>query len=116
MNGKLILIVGPSGSGKSSVLHGLKEKNPEYTYPLSATTRSMREGEKDGDIYHFYTKERFEKGDKQIEECNKRLINLEIAHSLLKGKLGAFILGLTFIVSLLVNGILWAYSHFLGKH
>ena len=60
-------------------------------------------------------KERFEKGDKQIEECNKRVNDLEIGHSLLKGKLGAFILGLTFIVSLLVNGILWAYSHFGGK-
>jgi len=61
-------------------------------------------------------KERFEKGDKQIEKCNEKVRNLEIEHSLLKGKLGAFILGLTFIVSFLVNGILWAWSHFLGKH
>jgi len=60
-------------------------------------------------------KERFEKGDKQIEKCNERVSSLEIEHSLLKGKLGAFILGLTFIVSLLVNGILWAWSHFGSK-
>ena len=58
---------------------------------------------------------RLEKGDKQIESCNKRLNDLEIEHSLLKGKLGAFILGLTFIVSLLVNGILWAWSHIGSK-
>ena len=58
---------------------------------------------------------RLEKGDIQIESCNKRLNDLEIEHSLLKGKLGAFILGLTFIVSLLVNGILWAWSHIGGK-
>ena len=60
MNGKLIIIVGPSGSGKSSVMHGLMDAHPEYTYPLSATTRAIRDGERDGDIYHFYTKERFE--------------------------------------------------------
>ena len=67
MNGKLFLIVGPSGSGKSSVLMDFKKTHPEYTYPLSATTRSMREGEKDGDIYHFYTKDDFEKGIKNDE-------------------------------------------------
>jgi len=62
MKGKLFLIVGPSGSGKSSVMMGLKKLHPEYTYPLSATTRPMREGEKDGDIYHFYSKKQFEDG------------------------------------------------------
>lgn len=62
MQGKLFLIVGPSGSGKSSVLHGLKEKYRDFVYPLSATTRPMREGEKDGDIYHFLSKEEFEEG------------------------------------------------------
>lgn len=65
MKGKLFIIVGPSGSGKSSVLHGLKALRPDFLYPLSATTRPMREGEKDGDIYHFLTKEEFKKG---IEE------------------------------------------------
>lgn len=60
-------------------------------------------------------KERLAAGDKKLIDCDKRLNDLEIQHSLLKGRLGAFILGLTFIVSLLVNGILWAYSHFGGK-
>jgi hypothetical protein len=59
--------------------------------------------------------DRLEAGDKKLMDCDKRLNDLEIQHSLLKGRLGAFILGLTFIVSLLVNGILWAYSHFGGK-
>ena len=61
MNGKLFLIVGPSGSGKSSVLHGLKKLRDDFIYPLSATTRPMREGEVDGDIYHFLSKEEFKK-------------------------------------------------------
>jgi hypothetical protein len=59
--------------------------------------------------------DRLAAGDKKLMDCDKRLNDLEIQHSLLKGRLGAFILGLTFIVSLLVNGILWAYSHFGGK-
>jgi len=62
MKGKLFIIVGPSGSGKSSVLTEFKKRHPEYTYPLSATTRVMREGEKEGDIYHFLSKEEFKKG------------------------------------------------------
>ena len=62
-----------------------------------------------------WIKERLEKGDKRLDDCNARLNDLEIEHSMLKGRLGAFILGLTFIVSLLVNGVLWAYSHFGGK-
>jgi len=45
----------------------------------------------------------------------QRLRDLEIEHSLLKGRLGAFILGLTFIVSLLVNGIMWVWSHLGSK-
>ena len=77
MKGKLFIIVGPSGSGKSSVLMEFKKRHPEYTYPLSATTRPMREGEKDGDIYHFYTKERFEEGLSGAE-----VVNLAQAESL----------------------------------
>ena len=58
---------------------------------------------------------RLEKGDATLGDCKERLRILETEHSMLKGKLGAFIFGLTFIVSLLVNGILWAYSRLGGK-
>ncbi len=84
MNGKLFLIVGPSGSGKSSVLMDFKKTHPEYTYPLSATTRSMREGEKDGDIYHFYTKEDFEKGIKNDEFLEYAVVHQDNYYGLIK--------------------------------
>lgn len=84
MNGKLFLIVGPSGSGKSSVLMDFKKTHPEYTYPLSATTRQMREGEKDGDIYHFYTKEDFEKGIKNDEFLEYAVVHQDNYYGLIK--------------------------------
>lgn len=84
MNGKLFLIVGPSGSGKSSVLMQLKKTHPEYTYPLSATTRAMREGEKEGEIYHFYTKEAFEEGIKNEEFLEYAVVHQDNYYGLIK--------------------------------
>lgn len=84
MKGKLFIIVGPSGSGKSSVLMEFKKRHPEYTYPLSATTRPMREGEKDGDIYHFYTKERFEEGLKNNEFIEWAVVHQDNYYGLIK--------------------------------
>jgi len=60
--GKLILIVGPSGSGKGTIIKGLRERHPEWVYPVSCTTRARRPGEEDGLVYHFISKEEFEKG------------------------------------------------------
>ena len=57
--GKLVVISGPSGAGKTSVCRVLKE-NAEVEFSVSATTRRMREGERDGVDYHFLTREVFE--------------------------------------------------------
>ncbi|MBN2095971.1 guanylate kinase [Candidatus Peregrinibacteria bacterium] len=84
MDGKLFLLVGPSGSGKSSVLMELKKAHPEYTYPLSATTRPMREGEKDGDIYHFYSKEDFEKGIENGEFLEYAVVHQDHYYGLIR--------------------------------
>jgi len=57
--GKLVVISGPSGAGKTSVCRVLKE-DAEVEFSVSATTRRMREGEQDGVDYHFLTREVFE--------------------------------------------------------
>ncbi|MBP9771116.1 guanylate kinase [Candidatus Gracilibacteria bacterium] len=59
LTGKLFLIVGPSGSGKGTVIKMLQSKFKGFVYPISYTTREPREREKDGESYHFITKEKF---------------------------------------------------------
>lgn len=51
--GLLVILSGPSGVGKDTVLEKLKEKMPEMCLSVSMTTRSMRGGEVDGKDYIF---------------------------------------------------------------
>lgn len=57
--GVLIVVSGPSGCGKGTVLKKLFEDEENFSYSISATTRDPREGEKDGEHYFFVSKERF---------------------------------------------------------
>ena len=59
MNGHLILIMAPSGSGKGVLIDHIKEKYPEIHFAVSCTTRDKRPGEVDGDVYHFLSLESF---------------------------------------------------------
>ena len=61
MSGDLIVLSGPSGVGKSTVVKRLMEKMENLRFSVSATTRSIRPGETDGINYYFVSKERFEK-------------------------------------------------------
>ncbi len=59
--GSLIIISGPSGSGKDTVLKKLFEKMPELEFSISSVTRDMRVGEVEGEKYNFISREAFEK-------------------------------------------------------
>ena len=56
----LFVVSGPSGTGKDTVVASLLKKHPEIQHTVSATTRTPREGEKDGINYHFMTVADFE--------------------------------------------------------
>lgn len=62
MAGKLIIIAGPSGAGKGTILSAFKD-NEELNlhFSISATTRPPREGEQNGVHYFFLSKEDFDK-------------------------------------------------------
>ncbi len=60
-NGILIILSGPSGSGKDTVLNKLVENREDVKISVSMTTREKRQGEIDGVHYYFADREYFEK-------------------------------------------------------
>lgn len=58
--GLLIVVSGPSGTGKGTVCGKLLAETPQLAYSISATTRQPREGEIDGQNYYFISREKFE--------------------------------------------------------
>ena len=69
-DGLAIVISGPSGSGKGTVVNLLRELYPEAELSVSATSRAIRPNETEGVTYHYLTKEAFEKliGDGAVLE------------------------------------------------
>lgn len=59
--GLLLVVSGPSGVGKGTVCRKLLERGGQMKLSVSATTRSMRKGEVDGQSYFFKTHEEFER-------------------------------------------------------
>ena len=59
-NGRLIVVSGPSGTGKGTVCQELLAQHTGIAYSISATTRKPRAGEIDGQSYYFLAKDVFE--------------------------------------------------------
>jgi guanylate kinase len=57
--GRLIVLSGPSGVGKDTVLHEVRRLDPSLRYSVSYTTRSPRSGEEDGVAYSFVDESTF---------------------------------------------------------
>ncbi len=57
--GILIVLSGPSGTGKDSILRELKKLRNDFEISVSCTTRATRPGEVDGKDYYFLTKSEF---------------------------------------------------------
>jgi len=71
--GRLVIISGPSGSGKDTILKEALKALPEIKFSISSITRPMREGEVEGEKYNFISKEKFEemiKNDMLLEYNN----------------------------------------------
>lgn len=58
--GRLVVVSGPSGVGKGTVVAALRARRPHLELSVSATTRPQRPGETDGVQYHFLDREHFD--------------------------------------------------------
>jgi guanylate kinase len=89
-----VIVSGPSGAGKGTLIEGVLARMPELRVAVSATTRRRRPGEVDGEDYHFLTPEQFESrvaaGDflEHVEYAGNRYGTLrsEIDASLSRGR------------------------------
>ena len=67
ITGDLIVISGPSGSGKGTIIQELLKDSDNLHLSISATSRGMRPYETDGKEYYFLSREEFEKKIKNDE-------------------------------------------------
>ncbi len=65
--GRVIVISGPSGAGKTSICNRLLERLPNAVWSVSATTRRPRGDEADGSEYEFISDEEFERRERAGE-------------------------------------------------
>ena len=63
--GQLIVVSGPSGAGKDTIISKVAEQNKKVWISVSATSRKPRKGEEEGVNYFFLTKEEFEEKVKE---------------------------------------------------
>ncbi|MEA5535429.1 guanylate kinase [Crocosphaera sp. XPORK-15E] len=66
-SGKLIVLTGPSGVGKGTLVRALLARHPDLYLSVSATTRSPRSGEVEGKDYYFLPRADFDKMIQQNE-------------------------------------------------
>ena len=55
----LFVIAAPSGAGKTTIVNEILKMNQELIFSVSATTRKIRKGEKEGKDYFFLQKKNF---------------------------------------------------------
>ena len=84
--GKIVIIVAPSGTGKSTLIKRLKEEVQELTESVSYTTRPVREGEVDGEHYFFVSEKDF-----LLKKENNEFLEDAVVHGNFYGTDRAFV-------------------------
>lgn len=80
----LFILSGPAGSGKTTLCHRLLSEFENLQRAVTVTTRSPREGEKDGRDYYFYSRERFDQ-----ENANGDFLEWALVHGRAYGTLAS---------------------------
>ncbi len=110
-----IVVSGPSGVGKTSIVDRLLELDPQCVRSISATTRPPRGGERDGESYFFVPEEQFlqmrERGD-LVESAVYREYWYGTPKAFLKSRLDA---GHSVVLNIEVQGGLQVKRHDSGS-
>jgi guanylate kinase len=101
--GRMVVVSGPSGAGKTSVCRALKER-PGVEFSVSATTRPMRAGEREGVDYHFLTRDEFEVRVRRGEFLEWASYNDNLYGTLRAPMTQALDAGRTFLLEIEVEG------------
>lgn len=60
IRGHVVIVMGPTGSGKGTLIRRARKEHPTVYETISCTSRAKRPGELDGEQYHFLTREEFD--------------------------------------------------------
>jgi len=102
-HGRLVVISGPSGAGKTSVCRALKQ-DPRVEFSVSATTRAMRPTERDGADYWFLTAEEFARREAAGEFLESASYNGRRYGTLRQPMADALARGKVFVLEIEVQG------------
>ncbi len=73
--GMLLVVAGPSGVGKGTLIRALRERHPGVQGSVSCTTREPRSGEKPGVDYHFVSDDEFDRMSRDGELLEWALVH-----------------------------------------
>lgn len=75
MSAKIVVIAGPSGSGKNTLISRLMARQPRIGKLVTVTTRQPRDGEQEGKDYFFYTQQQFDDAVLRGEIVGQRFVS-----------------------------------------
>ena len=99
-----VVVSGPSGVGKTTLCHGLMERDPGVAFSVSATTRKARAAEEHGKDYFFISRQEFEKMQERAEFAEWALVHGEIYGTPRKYLDGKIAEGLSVLLDIDVQG------------
>ena len=87
MGGKLVIISAPSGAGKTTIVKHLLDSGLNLSFSVSATTRSIRGEEKNGEDYFFLSVQEFKKKIERNEFVEWEEVYKDLFYGTLKSEL-----------------------------